>query len=87
MKVKLRDGRVVEIVPLSSKIPTKRLLEYINGIIEEDGYLQYDEKFTLPQRAAIGLYRKLGFEEFVRYPKWWLCRGKKADIYGMILKK
>lgn len=175
MKQILEDGRVVEIVPLSAKVPTKRLLEYINGIIEEDGYLQYDEKFSMAQqedwkkntlrgvkmgeqiylaalyggkvvgscsakrevgrgrrnvvvgiaisegfrgaglgeflmretigrvkrefgpdkiylyvaganKAAISLYEKLGFEKFVRYPGWWVCGGKRTDIFGMMLK-
>ncbi len=172
LKHTLNDGRIVEIVPLSAKIPTKWLLDYINGIIEEDGYLQYDEKFNISQQrewkkntllginegkqiyfaviygkrivgscsakreigrgrknvvigiaiskelrgaglgeflmektietvkqefepdniylyvasanaAARGLYKKLGFVEFARYPKWWKYGGKLIDLIGM----
>jgi len=49
MKHKLKDGRVVDIVLLSSKIPVKRLLEYINSFVEEDAMLTYDKPLTLKQ--------------------------------------
>ncbi len=49
LKHKLKDGRVVEIVPLSEKIPVNGLLDYINGLIEEDGYLQHNKKLTLKE--------------------------------------
>ncbi|MCP4647259.1 MAG: GNAT family N-acetyltransferase [bacterium] len=176
MKHKLKDGRIVDIVPLSAKVPAKWLLDYINGVIEEDGYLQYDKPFNMNQqkewikntllgiqkgeqlyfaavsgkrvigscsaRREVGrgrdnvvvgivvskdfrgvglgeflmektidaakknfkpnniylyvagankiakkLYEKIGFVEFVRYPDWWIHKGKKIDSVGMLLKK
>jgi RimJ/RimL family protein N-acetyltransferase len=51
MKHKLKDGRVVEIVPLSAKVPAKWLLDYINGIIEEDIWIHYRKKFNLKQQS------------------------------------
>ena len=50
MKHKLKDGRVVEIVSLSAKIPTRWLLDYINGIIEEDVWLGHTKKFSMKQQ-------------------------------------
>lgn len=47
MKHKLEDGRIVDIVPLSSKIPVKWLLNYINSFVEEDSYLIHDKRLTL----------------------------------------
>jgi len=51
MKHKLEDGRVVEIVPLSAKIPTKWFLDFINRLITEDTFLQVDKKLTLKQET------------------------------------
>ncbi|MBD3389971.1 GNAT family N-acetyltransferase [Candidatus Micrarchaeota archaeon] len=50
MRHKLNDGRVVEIVPLSAKVPTRWLLDYINGIIEEDAWLNFTKKFNIKQQ-------------------------------------
>ncbi|MBD3397573.1 GNAT family N-acetyltransferase [Candidatus Micrarchaeota archaeon] len=50
MKHKLKDGRVVEIVPLSAKVPTRWLLDYINGIIEEDAWLNFTKKFSMKEQ-------------------------------------
>lgn len=46
----LKDGRNMEIVPLSAKIPTESLLEYINALIGEDAYLRHTRKFTLSEQ-------------------------------------
>ena len=43
----LKDGREVEIVPLSPKLPAKWLRDYINGIIEEDGWIHLMKKQSL----------------------------------------
>ncbi|MBN2121885.1 GNAT family N-acetyltransferase [Candidatus Micrarchaeota archaeon] len=50
MKHTLKDGRTVETVPLSDGIPTESLLEYINALIGEDGYLRYDRKFDMGEQ-------------------------------------
>lgn len=60
MKHKLKDGRVVEIVSLSAKIPTKWLLDYINGIIEEDIWLNFTKKFNIQQQGEWKKIRLLG---------------------------
>jgi ribosomal protein S18 acetylase RimI-like enzyme len=49
MKHKLKDGRIVDIVLLSSKIPVKKLLEYINSFISENSFLTHDKPLTLKQ--------------------------------------
>ena len=49
LKVKLEDGRTVEIFPLSSKTSTKELLRYINALIREGTYLRFYKTFTLKQ--------------------------------------
>jgi ribosomal protein S18 acetylase RimI-like enzyme len=59
----LKDGREVEIVPLSAKVPAKWLLEYINALIGEDVYLSNDTRFTLKQeeewkKDTLGRIRK-----------------------------
>ena len=49
MKRRLEDGRTVDIVPLSEKIPATWLLKAINSVIGEYAFLNYDRKFTLKQ--------------------------------------
>lgn len=46
MKFKLKDGRIVNLVPLSRKIPVKSLLTYINSFVDEGAYLMHDKKLT-----------------------------------------
>lgn len=46
MKHKLKDGRIVEVVPLSPKIPVKWFQKYINTFVEEDSFLLHDRKFS-----------------------------------------
>ena len=175
MKHKLEDGRLVDIVPISAKIPTKLLLEHINSLIAEDAFLLLDRKLTLkheeawkkgvldgvrkgihiyfiamykgriagtcdakrgmgkesdnvilgiavtkdfrsvglgeflmrktiaetkkklkprniylhvadPNNPAKALYKKLGFKEMARFPKWAKHRGKYVDVVWMLLK-
>lgn len=52
MKHKLKDRRVVEIVPLSAKVPAKWLMDYINGIIEEDGWIHLTKRQGLKEEEA-----------------------------------
>jgi len=49
VKVELEDGRTVDVVPLSEKIPATWLLKAINSVIGEYAFLNYDRKFTLKQ--------------------------------------
>jgi ribosomal protein S18 acetylase RimI-like enzyme len=64
MKHKLKDGRVVDIISLSSKIPVKWLLDYINSFVAEDSFLIHDKKLTLKEEkewmsgALKGIKRK-----------------------------
>ena len=50
MRHKLKDGRVVQIVWLSPKVPAKALQKYINDIIEEDVWIHYTKKFSLKEQ-------------------------------------
>lgn len=52
MKHTLRDGRAVEIVLFGPRIPAKRLMDYINGIIEEDGWIHLTKKQSLKEEEA-----------------------------------
>ena len=49
LKHKLEDGRVVDIVSISKKSPTKWFLDYINIIVAEDTFLLHTRKMTLKQ--------------------------------------
>jgi ribosomal protein S18 acetylase RimI-like enzyme len=40
-----------------------------------------------PNRAAIDLYRRVGFRQVAVLPKWMDCRGKRIDKIVMVLKK
>lgn len=175
MKHKLEDGRIVDIVPLTEKIPTKLLLDHINSLIAEDTFLLLDKKLTLkheeawkkgmlkgvrngnnlyfiamykrcivgtcgakrdmgkesnnviigiavtkdfriaglgeflirktitevkkklkprniylhvadPNKPAKALYKKVGFKEMARFPKWAKHKGKYVDVVWMLLK-
>ena len=47
MKHELEDGRVVDIVPISEKIPTRWFLDHINSLIAENTFVLLDKKLTL----------------------------------------
>lgn len=49
MKIKLKDGKTVEMVPLSRKITVRMLLNYINDLTDENLYLSHDKKYTYKQ--------------------------------------
>lgn len=51
MKHKLKDGQVVEIFLLSSKIPVKTMLEYINSFVKENSFLTHDKPLTLKEET------------------------------------
>ena len=46
MKFKLKDGRVVDVVPLHAGVSVKALQSYINGIIAENAYIMMNKKAT-----------------------------------------
>lgn len=48
-EIKLRDGRVAKVSYLSKDDSTEELLEFINGLIEENACVLYDRKFTLKE--------------------------------------
>lgn len=49
MKHTLEDGRTVDIVPISAKIPTKWFLDFINRLVVEDTFLFHTKKMNLKE--------------------------------------
>ena len=52
MKFELKDGRIVEIVPLSGRIPIRTLRRYINDLVREDTYIIGNEPKTFGEEKA-----------------------------------
>jgi RimJ/RimL family protein N-acetyltransferase len=46
MKFRLKDGRIVDVVPLNSSVSVKALQRYINAIIDEDLYMIMNKRTT-----------------------------------------
>ena len=46
MKFKLKDGRVVDVVPLHGDVSVKALQKYINKFVAEKAYIMMDKKAT-----------------------------------------
>lgn len=42
---------------------------------------------SAPNKPAMSLYKKVGFREFARFPKWHLHKGEYVDGLYMILRK
>lgn len=46
MKLELRNGIKISVVPLSRKIKVSAILNFINSFIDEKAYIRYNKKFS-----------------------------------------